>query len=178
MFNLSSNLHRVMRSDPFTAALTGSIGASITALDNRTDNFIAQLDIDTATWALEVYEKEYGIVTDRNKPLDERRSVVKSKMRGGGSLSAAQIKIVADSFTNGDVAVSLNNGILIEFTSVIGTPPNMDDLKTALELIKPAHLPISYKYRYLRIQDVHNVMSIDTLQNTKISDFGGGVDGN
>ena len=178
MINLSRNLHKVMRSDPFAAALTGSIGESMTALDNRIDSFIDQLDVDRATWALEVYEKEYGIVTDRNKPLDERRSVIKSKMRGGGSLSAAQIKIVADSFTNGDVSVSLDSGILIEFTSVIGTPPNMDDLKTALELIKPAHLPISYKYRYLRIKDIHNVMSIKTLNKTKISDFGGGVDGN
>lgn len=167
-----------MRSDPFTAALTGSIDTSIQALDQRTNDFVAQLDIDTATWALDIYEKEYGIVSDRNKPLDERRSVIKSKMRGGGSLSATQIKIVADSFTNGDVIVSLKDGIMIEFSSVIGTPPNMDDLKAALEMIKPAHLPISYKFRYLRLQDIHNVMTISEMNRTKLSNFGGGVDGN
>lgn len=178
MNSVIKNLHKVMRSDPFAVALTGSIDGSIGALDERTNNFISQLDIDTATWALDIYEKEYGIVSDRSKPLDERRSVVKSKMRGGGSLSAAQIKIVADSFTNGDVIVSLQDGIMIEFSSVIGTPPNMDDLKAALEMIKPAHLPISYKFRYLRIKDIHNVMTISEMNRTKLESFGGAIDGN
>lgn len=126
-------------------------------LDNR-DAVIAdlklQMAVDTATWALDIYEKDLKIPTDPNKPYSERRAVVKSKMRGTGQVDASLIKIVADSYTNGDVDVTFDGTINITFTSIYGIPPNEDDLKNAVEEIKPAHLPVDYLYLYIRYEQL------------------------
>lgn len=134
-----------------------------------------QLLIDTATWGLIFYEKELKIKTDLNKPVDDRRAVIKSKLRGSGKVDHIQIKIVADAYTNGDVFVSFNGHIVVKFTSLYGIPPNLDDVKNALEDVKPAHLAIDYEFRYLLIRDIHNVMTMAEMEQTLLNRFAGGV---
>ncbi|MBX4149499.1 putative phage tail protein [Paenibacillus lautus] len=145
---LNRNLHKIVRKDPLTNEINGSIGLSLDNFEVELNSLLAQLNIDTATWALSIYEKELGIRTDLNKPLDERRSVIKSKIRGTGKIGAAQIKIVADAYSNGNVEVTLEHGIRIEFTSTYGIPPNVDDLKRMVREIAPAHLSINYVFRF------------------------------
>ncbi|MED4599862.1 DUF2313 domain-containing protein [Paenibacillus validus] len=122
-----------------------------------------QLSVDTATWALDIYEKDHGIPTDRSKPYSERRSVIKSKMRGTGKVDSVLIEITAESWTNGEVEVSFDGQIVIKFISEVGTPSGIDDLKKAIEEIKPAHLAVRYEYKYLSIADVES-MTIDQLE--------------
>lgn len=107
-----------------------------------------QLSIDTATWALSIYEKDLNIPTNLNKPLSERRSVIKSKLRGTGKVDALLIKIVADAYTNGDVSVIFNGVIEVKFNSKRGIPPNIEDLQKALEDIKPAHLALNFQFTF------------------------------
>lgn len=145
---LVRNMHRVVRGDPLTNEIHGSIGLSLDNFDAEMELLLAQLNIDTATWALAVYEKELGLKTDVSKTLDDRRSLIKSKLRGTGKIGAAQIKVVADSYSNGDVEVTLDNGIHIEFSSIYGVPSNMADLKKIIREIAPAHLEINYVFRY------------------------------
>jgi hypothetical protein len=140
-------------------------------LEAAIQDILVQLSIDTATWALDIYEKELEIKTDVNKPLSERRSVIKSKLRGFGKIDALQIKLVADAYTNGEVVISFNGHIVVKFTSKIGIPPNLQDLKSALEEIKPAHLKIDYLFRYLIVNEIHQVMTISNIQTHKLSDF-------
>ncbi|AKA68560.1 putative phage tail protein [Clostridium scatologenes] len=132
-----------------------------------------QLNIDTATWGLDIYEKDLGIITDHTKNLDYRRSVIKSKSRGSGKLNATMIKLVCDSFSNGNVQVTFDGIIHVKFTSVKGIPPNMNDLRDAVNEIKPAYLLLDYLYAYLLIKDVQG-MTIGQLQQTKLDQFAGG----
>ena len=132
-----------------------------------------QMDVSTATWGLDIYEKELNIKTDKSKPLEERRSVIKSKERGTGKVDASLIKIVADAFTNGDVEVFFDGNINIEFNSIIGIPSNIQDLENALDDIKPAHLRILYAFAYLFIADVE-AMTIAQLEATTLDKFAGG----
>jgi hypothetical protein len=118
------------------------------SMDAAIEDIKLQLSIDSATWGLDIYEKELGIKTDLNKPLNDRRSLVKSKLRGSGKADAVQIKVVADAYTDGNVVVSFNGHIVVRFTSQYGIPPNLDDLKSVLEEVKPAHLPIEYEFVY------------------------------
>jgi hypothetical protein len=113
------------------------------------DDFNAQLFVDTATWALSIYEIELNIPVEPSKPMSERRTVIKSKLRGTGQIDASLIKLVADSYSNGDVAVLFDGSIKITFTGVLGIPPNMQDLRDAIEDIKPAHLGVEYNFTYI-----------------------------
>lgn len=143
--------------------------------ENEFDNVSKQLkdiekqfSVDTATWGLEkFFEKELGIKTDKSKSLQERRSVIKSRLIGFGKVDIKLIKLVAESFNNGDInvqygpkkyaydtsyysePVSPPYPIVIQFVDSRGVPSNIEDLKQQIENIKPAHIRVEYKFRYL-----------------------------
>lgn len=150
-------------------------GEQINLLLSDIEDLKKQLNVDSATWGLIVFEKELKIKTDLNKPLSERRSVIKSKMRGSGKVDHIQIKLVADAYTNGNVLVSFNGHIIVKFNSNYGIPPNLDDLKNALNDIKPAHLAIDYEFNYLLIKDIHNVKTLFEMDATTLDKFAGGA---
>lgn len=131
------------------------------------------MNLETATWALDIYEREHGIRVDRRKPYEERRSVLRSRIRGTGLVSADMIKAVADSYTNGDVDVDFLGYILITFTSRIGRPPNLVDVTQALEDVVPAHLRIEYAFRYLTIGEI-STRTIEEVQGMTLGKFAGG----
>lgn len=108
-----------------------------------------QLTISTATWALEIYERATGLPVDSSKPLSERRSRIKAKLRGVGKVDSELIKSVVSSWTGGTTEVEFDNGtITIRFIDSIGIPENMSDVQIALEEIKPAHLAILFVFIY------------------------------
>lgn len=143
-------------------------------LDFNIEDLKKQLNIDTATWSLEIYEKELGIKTVLNKSLNERRSIIKSKWRGTGKVDAALIKMVADAFTNGNVSVDFNGSIIIKFNSVYGIPSNLEDVRNAISDISPAHLGIIYEFAYLLIKDINNVKNLNEIEQITLNKFAGG----
>ncbi|MBZ9615284.1 putative phage tail protein [Clostridium estertheticum] len=175
----SDNLKRSVAASVGNKNIFSSIynaqGIELDTLFSNIDDINAQFNVDTATWALDIYEKELGITTDYTRPFDYRRSVIKSKNRGNGKLDATMIKLVCDSFINGDVQITFDGIIHVKFTSIKGIPPNLNDLKNAVEQIKPAYLLLDYLYSYLLIKEIDNVMTLDQLQNTELNLFAGGA---
>lgn len=139
-------------------------GLQFGSRDEAIEDLKLQLVVDTATWGLEIYESELDIVTDNSKPLLERRSVIKSKMRGTGQVNSALIKLVSDSYTNGDVDVLFDGSIIVKFVSVKGVPPNIEDLEKVIDDIKPAHLNYSFVFTYNTYQYVSQ-FTHDDLSN-------------
>lgn len=100
-------------------------------------------------WGLELWEAAYGIQTDLSRDLEFRRTRVISKLRGQGTPTAELIQAVASSFANGQVEIVEHSDqyyFVLKFTSVLGVPPNIDDLTAAINDIKPAHLAFIYEY--------------------------------
>jgi Uncharacterised protein conserved in bacteria (DUF2313) len=114
---------------------------------------LAQFFVDTATWGLANWERICGIPTDESKPIDQRRSVIKSKLRGIGTVTVDLIKNVAEAYSYGEVDVtedSANYTVIVTFVGERGVPANLTDIENALREIIPAHLAIDYKFTYLR----------------------------
>ncbi|MDO3408557.1 DUF2313 domain-containing protein [Saccharibacillus sp. CPCC 101409] len=160
---------RIMRSDAETK------GREMDLLYAALNETLGQFFVRTATWGLEVWERELGITVDPAKPVEQRRSVVESKLRGGGKFSGSLVRNVAVAYERGAVEVTFQPeeyGFTITFIDTIGLPPNLDDLKAAIEAVKPAHLDVHYQLRYLRISEIHNVLTITQMNQiplTKIS---------
>ncbi|WP_432408567.1 putative phage tail protein [Wukongibacter sp. M2B1] len=173
--NLINNLHKVSRNDPVTIELMKATGISFDSIGYDINDLMTQLNIDTATWGLAVYEKELGIKTNQTQDYETRRSIIKAKLRGSGKLDATKIKIVADAWANGSCRVEFDGKINISFDSIYGVPKNLIDLQNALEDVKPAHIALVYNFIYLLIKDIHNVMTINEIQAKKLSEFAGGV---
>ena len=110
-----------------------------------------QLCVNTATWGLQYWEQTLGITVEQGKDLEYRRSRIRSKLRGSGVTTVALIESVAESFSNGDVAVTEDPQayrLEIKFVGTIGIPPNLEDLTASLREILPAHLAWNYVMVY------------------------------
>ncbi|MFD1957333.1 putative phage tail protein [Paenibacillus thailandensis] len=151
---LLTNLPKIARKDLLTINMSESIGNSLDTTQTRINEYPNQLDVDKATWGLEIYEKDLGLSAD-NKTITERRSNIKARLRGSGHASLEQIKsIIADSYPDGEVNVTYNGQIKVEFVSIRGVPTNMDDLKSIISDIVPAHIRVEYIFRYLLFDEL------------------------
>ena len=141
----------------------------LTAIENAINDILNQCFIDTATWGLKYWEQFLGIPVDENKLAEYRRSVIKSKVRGAGTITVNLIKSVAESYSNGEVDVIENVApytFEVKFIGTRGIPPNLDDLKNAIEQIKPAHLAVTYAFTYFVWDDLDTKMwSWDTFDS-------------
>ncbi|MCS7463372.1 YmfQ family protein [Paenibacillus doosanensis] len=121
-------------------------------LNAEISDVLAQYFVDTATWGLAHWERICGIATDKAKPPEQRRSVIKSKLRGIGTVTVSLIKNVAEAYVNGEVGVTEDNAnysLTITFISSRGIPPNLDDIQSVLRETIPAHLGLTFKFTYL-----------------------------
>lgn len=124
-----------------------------------TQDLFKQFFIDTATWGLSNWEKYLGIPVNTLKSDADRRTVIKGRLRGSGTTTKNMIKNIAESFSNGTVDViedNINYKFTIKFTGVVGIPSNMEDFKNTIENVKPAHLQVEYKFKYITVKDLVN----------------------
>lgn len=155
-----SNAERIMQYLPpyyqesrVMKAIAEAQGSEVVSLWTTLDEILKQFYVETATeWGLDLWEQMLGLTSYAGKPLDQRRSRIISKLRGMGGVTVSLIKNVAESYTYGTVEVTENPteySFTITFVEKHGIPPNFDDLKAAIEEIKPAHLAVNYVLRYL-----------------------------
>lgn len=162
---------RVMRVDMQAKGI--ELDALYQALNESLDQFFVR----TATWGLQQWEMELGITTDLSKPIEQRRAVVESKLRGAGNFSGRLVKNVAEAYDGGTVDVFFQPeqwSFTVKFIDTLGVPPNLDDLKAVLEEIKPAHLAVEYEFSYLLIRDVHESLTLNQINQTPLNKFAGG----
>lgn len=148
-------------------------GGELDRLRSALDEILDQFFVNTATWGLDAWERELDIATDSSKPIEQRRSAVKSKILGTGSVTFELIRSVAGSYQNGKVDIihrPAEYRFTIKFVDVVGLPPNLDDVRAAIEAIKPAHLAVDYEFRYFTIGEVQK-MTIQQIQSHRLTDF-------
>lgn len=156
-----------------------ALGAEVYRLRADLYSLGDQLNVETATWGLCAWERALGIPVDVSKSDTDRRSAVLSKLRGVGTVTASMLAGVVKSFVAGDVTVleaPERAAIIIKFEGEYGIPAGMDEVKAAVEEIKPAHLAVEYAYRYLLIREVHETMTISELNTKPLGIFAGGSD--
>lgn len=118
-----------------------------------------QIFVTTATWGLDEWEHMLNLEKDASLSDEFRRERIISKLRGSGTTTKALIDSVAESFTNGEVTVTENYSdytFTITFTSIRGQPPNLEQLKLAINEIKPAHLGVLYVFMYTTHGEIHD----------------------
>ena len=166
------NLPKQYRKDPWIIALVNAMQGVLDAQEAATRSVTAQESLDTLTWNLAVEERLAGITPPSGATLESRRTALKAKWRSGGKLAMEQIQAVCDAWKNGEVVVSFPNGsIRLLFVGAYGVPVDLDALKAAVRLVIPAHLAAEYVIKYLLIRDIHEVMTISTLETQPLGNF-------
>lgn len=124
----------------------------INRINNIIDDMAKQFAISTATWGLDLWEFEYGIVTDHNKSYEQRREILKAKERGQGTTTVSMLKNTAQAYSNGEadiIEVFDQYMFIIKFIGTKGIPEQLDELDKTIRQIKPAHLAHDYEYTFL-----------------------------
>jgi uncharacterized protein YmfQ (DUF2313 family) len=154
-------------------ALIMSEATEFERIHSNISEVLAQFFIDTATWGLANWEQVVGVKTDESKPVEQRRSVVKSKLRGVGTVTVELIQNVAESWYGGDVEVTQEPSqylVTVEFVSSYGVPENLDDVEWALRDIIPAHLQLAFKFRFVTYDMLkNNYATYDTMTATGLT---------
>lgn len=172
---LEEMLPRFYQSIKEFEVLLAADASKLAEIDDLLESTVDQPFINTATWGLERWEIIFGIPVDKTKPLEQRRSVIKSKVRGAGVTTVDLIKTVAESWYNGEIDVTEQDlEVIIKFNSNFGVPSNLNDVENALREIIPAHLLIEYLFSYLLIKDIHNVMTLSDFEQLTLNKFAGG----
>lgn len=131
--------------------LQKSLGFEVGELECILKGMFDQFFVDRATWGLSLWEEELGLSVNPNRNYEARRELIKAKLRGAATTTSEMIRIVARSFSGGEVEVVEHNDrytFEIKFVGVKGIPWNMNSFKGAIEEIKPAHLAVEYSYTY------------------------------
>ena len=116
--------------------------------------------IDQATWSLNFWEKMFGIQSDISTNINDRRSMIKSKLSANGTTTTQMIKKICKDYVSQDVDIIENFGqcvIIIKFTGFIGVPPNSDSLKAALLELIPCHLALEFKFVFNTWKDIEDI---------------------
>ncbi|MEW9093932.1 MAG: YmfQ family protein [Clostridiaceae bacterium] len=127
------------------------VGYELGLLNWNIQDLLKQCFIDTSTWGLTLWEKEYGINTDISKSYEERREILKAKKRGHGTVTKKMIKETAEAFSGGEVEIiehPESYSFTVQFIGIKGIPKNLAGFKDMLDTIKPAHLSYDFKYTY------------------------------
>lgn len=135
-----------------SVAIIETEATEIELLHSRIADVLNQFNVESSTWGLKAYEYEVGVTTDVNKPIDQRKSVVISKLRGAGVTTRELIENVAEAYANADVEVTEDNphyNVIVKFVGVLGIPPNMSDLERSLREIIPAHMIYTLVFTYV-----------------------------
>ena len=166
-------LHKVYRKDNWIGELFQAAGVEIDKVGELVEEINNQYFIDKASeWGVKLYEWELGIKPSKN--MNSRRSTIEAKWKTGGKVDITLLQAVADSWKDGEIAVTFPDGkIHINFIGSYGVPDDLDSLYAALDEVKPAHLAIYYTFRYLLIRDIHEVMTLDEVNATTLNMFAG-----
>lgn len=132
-------------------AVLQAIGPELDTIRPGVVEVLDQFFVPTATWGLDTWEKDLGLSSYTGKPDDQRRSRIISKMRGFGTVNVKLIKSIAEAYSNSTCDITKHpdiDSVTIKFVDTLGIPPNLDDLKAAINEVLPAHIVVTYEFTY------------------------------
>lgn len=146
-----SEIPPILRSDELLNDLYQSIDQAIRKLDTRIEVVFNEKFVDHAVGTGLLYlEARLGIKTDILKAIDQRRALIKARLKSKGKINLSKVDNVCESWINGQVDTSIVGDVInVKFVSIGGIPEGVNDLeKTILDII-PTHLNINWEYSFI-----------------------------
>ena len=155
--NLIDMLPSFYHNSDFVKAYMSSQSVEHNFIKESIDDLVNNLYVNTATWGLDYFEEELGLKTDKAKTYEERRERIKAKKRGNGTTTIKMLKDTALAFECGEIDITemyADYMFKIKFISQKGMPKNIEDFKSAIDEIKPAHLAYILEFMYNTHQEL------------------------
>lgn len=128
--------------------IVNAIQPEIDNIQNIIEDFWAQIFIDTATWSLPYWERDYGLTANANDTIENRRSAVKAQMRGAKTVTLAVLQSIVDAWGGNTEVIDTGHEIHLIYHEPNGVPDNLTAMLKNLRAMTPAHLPITSERVY------------------------------
>lgn len=114
------------------------------------NSVIDQAFPSTATYALELWERELGISTISQRSEASRRHYINAKLKGVGTVTKGLLNDIVNSFYFSEVTeVPSEIKTKIKLLGKRGIPRNLEDIEVAVSDVIPAHVDHEYEFTYL-----------------------------
>lgn len=111
-------------------------------------------------------------ITEISLKLEDRRAKIRAKFISRTHNDLELIQKICDSWKNGETEVDFIGGkIQIKFLSEYGVPEALDNLLKTIGEVKPAHLAYYLVFKYLLIKDIHEVKTIEQMEQITLNQF-------
>ena len=169
---LIAKLHKYERKSEFANDIFSAIHKKVSEVSSFVETLKGEFFFDTLTISLKAYEKLMKITPLSNATIDERRSAIRARWRANGKNSVKLIQDVCDSWKNGEIEAHFVSGKLqIKFIGEYGIPESLQTLLNEIENIKPAHWGIELLFKYLLIEDIHEVKTLEEMEQITLNNF-------
>lgn len=168
----------VYRNDNFINDYTEALGKVFQRLVDfcesvKNNQFFNRLDEDGCKW----WENLLKITPTKNQTIKDRQAKIQAKYLSDGHNEIKLIQNVCDAWQNGEIEADFVNGkIQIEFVASYGVPSDLDSLIESIEEIGPAHLPFEILFKYLLIENIDKIKTIEQIEEITLDMFAKGVD--
>ena len=150
MLNLKEQIAHISR-NAYITDLLDSIQNSLVTTETNAKELEEAIIVNADEDTISDWEEWMKLSVEPSWTLQDRIDRVIYVMNSRGFFTVEFLKDQALIFTNGQIEVNedfINYHFEIEFTSIIGNPPNMNTFTQMIEVNKPAKLTFSFKYRY------------------------------
>lgn len=169
---LINKLHKDERESKFTQNIFGAVYDKLLKVNDFVGQLKKEFFFDTMTISLKAYEKLLKIVPSVNATIEDRRSAIRAKWRANGKNSMKLIIDVCNSWKNGEIEATFTGGkYQLRFVGAYGVPSDFNALISMLEEIKLAHIGYNILFKWLLIEDIHEVKTVEKMQQLTIDMF-------
>lgn len=165
--------HRFLRKDPFIKDFFGAVNVALQGLENNTEIIKQQFFFNTLNeQGCRYFETLLKIKPTASQTITNRQDAIRAKWRSSGHNSITLIQNVCESWKNGEVIADFTDGKLkLTFIGEYGVPEDLQALLNAINEIKPAHIPFEVIFKYLLIENIQEIKTIEEMENLTIKQF-------
>ena len=142
----------LLKNEQVFRAIQDTFEDEVTLSHEAWEDLFNQFFISTATWGLYKWEQFAGLPISENLDNETRRGNILAALRSRATSTKERIKLIAQSYSNGECQVVEKNEdyiFYIKFSGEKGIPKRLDELKKSIDNVKPAHLAYEFIFSFL-----------------------------
>ena len=118
------------------------------------------------------FENLLAITPTETQTLDDRRATIQAKWLSNNHNCLKLIQNVCNAWKRGEVVADFIDGkIRLTFVGEFGVPDDLNSLLNAIDKIKPAHIAYFSIFKYLLIENIHEVKTIEQMEGLTLKMF-------
>lgn len=168
-----SYLNKNYRTDNLTIDIAKSLQTKFEALNEAINNLKNNFYFDKLTLeGIEYFEALLKITPTNKQTQDDRRAAIQAKWQSNNHNYLQLIQNICNAWKNGEIEANFINGkIKLIFVGEYGVPDDLEGLLKAINDIKPAHIGYETLFKYLLIEDIHEVKTIEQMEGLTLEMF-------